>query len=87
MKTSPRQRRIVGGVVFCAVRVVSKKSGGLVLPRTSCYFYQLHVSTLFLGRLQILYTLKHQSPDSLIEHGPLFISIVQSDIYIYGMVK
>jgi hypothetical protein len=31
------KRRIVGGVVFYAVRVVSNESGRLVLPRTSCY--------------------------------------------------
>jgi hypothetical protein len=34
--TSSRQRRIVG-VVFCAVRVVSKESRRLILPRTSCF--------------------------------------------------
>jgi hypothetical protein len=36
VKTFPRQRRIVGGVVFYAVRVVSKESRQLVLHRTSC---------------------------------------------------
>jgi hypothetical protein len=36
VKTFPRQRRIVADVVFYAVRVVSKESGWLVLPRTSC---------------------------------------------------
>jgi hypothetical protein len=36
VKTFPRQRRIVVGVVFYAVRVVSKESSRLVLPRTSC---------------------------------------------------
>jgi hypothetical protein len=35
--TFPRQRIIIVGVVFCAVRVVSKESRQLVLPRTSCY--------------------------------------------------
>jgi hypothetical protein len=30
-------RRIVGDVVFYAACVVSKESGGLTLPRTSCY--------------------------------------------------
>jgi hypothetical protein len=38
VKTSPRQRRIVGGVVFYAIRVVSKESRRLVLPRTSTSF-------------------------------------------------
>jgi hypothetical protein len=36
VNTFPRQRRIVGGVVFYAVRVVSKQSRRLVLPRTPC---------------------------------------------------
>jgi hypothetical protein len=31
-------RRIVGRVVFCADRVLSKESRRLVLPRTYCYF-------------------------------------------------
>jgi hypothetical protein len=31
----PRQRRIFGGVVFYAVRVVSKESRLSVIPRTS----------------------------------------------------
>jgi hypothetical protein len=34
----PRQQRIVG-IAFCAVRVVSKGSRLLVLPRTPCYLY------------------------------------------------
>jgi hypothetical protein len=36
VKTFPRQRRIVGGVVFYAVRVISKENGRLVLLRTAC---------------------------------------------------
>jgi hypothetical protein len=36
VKTFPWQRRIVG-VVFCAVRVLSKESRQLVLPRTFCF--------------------------------------------------
>jgi hypothetical protein len=35
--TFPRQRIIVGGVVFKPVRVVSKESRRLVLPRISCF--------------------------------------------------
>jgi hypothetical protein len=46
VKTFPWQRRIVGGVVFYVVRVVSKESGRSVLPRTSCsttfYFFLSH---------------------------------------------
>jgi hypothetical protein len=37
VNTFPRQRRIVGDVVFYAVRFVSKKSGRLVLPITSWF--------------------------------------------------
>jgi hypothetical protein len=40
VNTFLRQRRIVGGVVFCAFRVVSNESMLLVLPITSCYFMQ-----------------------------------------------
>jgi hypothetical protein len=38
VKTFPRQGRIIGGVVFYAVRVVLNESRLLVLPRTSCLF-------------------------------------------------
>jgi hypothetical protein len=31
------KRRIVGRIVFCVIRVVSKESKGLALPRTSCF--------------------------------------------------
>jgi hypothetical protein len=44
----PRQRRIVGGVVFYAVRVVSKEIRRLVLHRTSC---------LILHMLQVIFRL------------------------------
>jgi hypothetical protein len=37
VKTFLRQRKIVGGVVFNAVHVVSKESMRVVLPRTSCF--------------------------------------------------
>jgi hypothetical protein len=37
VKTFPRQQRIVGGVIFYAVRVISKESRRLVLPRCSCF--------------------------------------------------
>jgi hypothetical protein len=43
VKTFPRQRRIVGGVVFYAACVVSKESRLLVLPRTSCLCITLHI--------------------------------------------
>jgi hypothetical protein len=39
VNTFLRQRTIAGGVVFYAVRVVSKGSKRLVLPRTSCNIF------------------------------------------------
>jgi hypothetical protein len=36
VNTFPWQWRIVGGVIFYAVRVVSKESRRLILPKTSC---------------------------------------------------
>jgi hypothetical protein len=36
LNTFPQKRRIVGRVVFYVVHVISKESGRLVLPRTSC---------------------------------------------------
>jgi hypothetical protein len=41
VNTFLRQRRIVGAIVFCAVRVVSKESRRLVLTRTSRYFLKI----------------------------------------------
>jgi hypothetical protein len=43
VKKFPRQRRIVRGVVLYAVRVVSKESRRLVLPRTSCMYIMCHL--------------------------------------------
>jgi hypothetical protein len=37
VKILPRERRIIGGIVFYAVRVVSKDSSRTVVPKTSCY--------------------------------------------------
>jgi hypothetical protein len=45
VKTFPRQRRIVGGVVFYAVRLASKESMRVVLPRTSCFLYFVKYSS------------------------------------------
>jgi hypothetical protein len=39
IKSFPQQRIIVGGIIFCTVCVVSKKSRRLILPRTSCFFH------------------------------------------------
>jgi hypothetical protein len=51
VKTFPRQRRIVRGVVFHAVHVVSKKSRRLFLPRTSCYWRNIFPWVRVLPRL------------------------------------
>jgi hypothetical protein len=42
-KTFPRQCRIIGGVVFYAVRVVAKERKRLVLTRTSCLFFRKYI--------------------------------------------
>jgi hypothetical protein len=42
VKTFPSQRRIVDGVIFYAVLVVSNASRLLVLPRTSCSIWNPH---------------------------------------------
>jgi hypothetical protein len=44
VKTFPRQWRIVGGIVFYVVGVISEESRRLVLPRTSC----LHLKVLMV---------------------------------------
>jgi hypothetical protein len=41
VNTFSRQPKIVGGVIFYQVRVVLKESKGLILPRTSCYYYSI----------------------------------------------
>jgi hypothetical protein len=40
-------RRIVGSVVFYAVRVMSKKLMRLVLPRTSCFYLSTALHCIF----------------------------------------
>jgi hypothetical protein len=37
VNTFPRERGIVGGVIFYAILIVSKESMRLVLPRSSCF--------------------------------------------------
>jgi hypothetical protein len=39
VKIFPRQQRIVGVIIFCAVRVVSKERRRLVLPVTFCSLF------------------------------------------------
>jgi hypothetical protein len=39
-KTFSRERRIIRGVVFNAVRVISKESRQSVVPRTFCYIHR-----------------------------------------------
>jgi hypothetical protein len=68
VKTFPRQRRIVGGIVFYAIRVVSKESRLLVLPRTSSSTFLLlfvffpHSSVAFLRMFSSMEFL-HTEPD------------------------
>jgi hypothetical protein len=53
VKTFLLQRRIVGGVVFYAARVVSKESRRLVLPRTSCFIiwhFNICITSLLIER-------------------------------------
>jgi hypothetical protein len=50
VKSFQRQPRIVGGVVFYTVRVVSKESRTLLLPTISCFIY---VCALFYDALSI----------------------------------
>jgi hypothetical protein len=57
LKTFPRQRRIVGGVIFYAVRVVSKESRRSVLPRSSCftgYNTDVELQTASTARLDLM---------------------------------
>jgi hypothetical protein len=54
VKTFSRLRRTVGGVFFCTVRVVSKESRLLFLPRTYCLYIFLQLyDNGFLYRSQI----------------------------------
>jgi hypothetical protein len=53
-------RRIVGRVVFCAARGVSKENRRLVIPRTSCYLLNLlklfeMTSSMFSAQLAALW--------------------------------
>jgi hypothetical protein len=52
-------RRIVGGVVFYMVRVVSKESMRLVLPRTFCYVYKETAVFSFRSKIVCLYIQKN----------------------------
>jgi hypothetical protein len=61
VRTLPRHeytrsnRRISGRVVFDAVRVISKESSRLVLPRTSCSNYHHLSCFLFVGVAELTY--------------------------------
>jgi hypothetical protein len=46
LKMFPRQRKIVGGVVFYTVHVISKESMRWILPRTSCSAIVLQLLTV-----------------------------------------
>jgi hypothetical protein len=48
------RNRIVGRVVFYAVRVISKKSRGLVLPITTCFYStERHTGIIYPKTLQL----------------------------------
>jgi hypothetical protein len=52
VKTFPRERKIVGGAVFYAVRVVSKERRRLILTRTSCLNYVTQFSVILKHEMQ-----------------------------------
>jgi hypothetical protein len=49
-----RKQRIIGGVVFCVVRVVSKDSRRLILPRTYCLNYFKYSINMYFKFLLLL---------------------------------
>jgi hypothetical protein len=58
VKTFPRQRRLVAGVVFYAVRVVSKENKLLVLPRSFCFYFHM-VSQAISSSQNFLFSLSY----------------------------
>jgi hypothetical protein len=63
VKTLPRQQRVVGGVVFYAIRVESKNRLVLhrnsrysfILPSLSLYFYVIKVKLLYILHVYVLF--------------------------------
>lgn len=53
-------RGIIRRVVLFAVRVISKESRRLVLPRTYCFFFQ------FAERLDALFRLSTEQPEDIV---------------------
>jgi hypothetical protein len=62
INTFPRHRRIVGGVVFYTVRVVSKESRRLILPRTSYSLVSIETMEcrLFLSLVDQMFITSHK---------------------------
>jgi hypothetical protein len=69
VKTFPGQRRVVGGGFFYSVRVVSKESRRLVLPRTSCF---------------IIVQISDSYVHTYIRGGPNCWSLHREDPYVLG---
>jgi hypothetical protein len=61
VKTFPQQGINVGGIVFYVVRVISKESRRLILPRTSCFFFETGRGATFLAWVQDLNLWKNAS--------------------------
>jgi hypothetical protein len=85
VKTFPRQRTIVGGVVFSAFHLVSNESKALVFPRTSCFFFVFVCGHFIIGlRAVNLHANKQELNWSLIycvcteEFSPLFVLLSQT---------
>jgi hypothetical protein len=87
VNTLPQQERIVGDV-FCAVRVVSKESRGLVLLRTSCFL----IGLCFLSRFTKIgiqtwgywlpASVLHGGSDTTIRHNTQITHITQNNTTI-----
>jgi hypothetical protein len=54
MEENTRTNRIVGGIVFYVVHVVSKESRRLVLPRASCFCSDQFYSHIFGYNMHLL---------------------------------
>jgi hypothetical protein len=78
VKTLPRQRRIVGGVVFFAVHVVSNESTRLILTRISCLlFVYFTLLILIYNGLQM-----QTSRNSLLDESVIQLTPYRFQLYI-----
>jgi hypothetical protein len=88
VKTFPRQRRIVGVVLSCAVLVVSKECRRLVLPKTSrfliCKTSRMYNGTeIFTRSTQDICLANKFNSNSNHEHGTLFDSWDWQNIFLF----